>query len=215
MMVRKMPVISIEGGDGTGKTTMLERLKSYLDTKDIEFMVTREPGGVRIAELIREVIHDPDHTEMDPKTEALLYAAARRQHLVQKVIPAVEAGKLVIFDRYVDSSMVYQGYVRGLGIEEVYEMNRFATEDFMPDKTLLFDLDPVVGQERIHSSGVREVNRLDNEGLAFHEKVREGYLKLADEHAERIVLIDASKSMDEVFEKVKETIDSLVDNWSV
>jgi len=212
-MVRKMPVISIEGGDGTGKTTMLERLKSYLDTKDIEFMVTREPGGVRIAELIREVIHDPDHTEMDPKTEALLYAAARRQHLVQKVIPAVEAGKLVIFDRYVDSSMVYQGYVRGLGVDEVYEMNRFATEDFMPDKTLLFDLDPVVGQERIHSSGVREVNRLDNEGLAFHMKVREGYLKLAEDHSNRIALIDASKDMDEVFEQVKITIDELIKNW--
>lgn len=212
-MIRKMPVISIEGGDGTGKTTMLERLKSYLDTKDIEFMVTREPGGVRIAELIREVIHDPDHTEMDPKTEALLYAAARRQHLVQKVIPAVEEGKLVIFDRYVDSSMVYQGYVRGLGVKEVYEMNRFATEDFMPDKTLLFDLDPVVGQERIHSSGVREVNRLDNEGMAFHTKVREGYLKLAEEHADRIVLIDASLGMDEVFEQVKSTVDKLIENW--
>ncbi len=213
-MVRKMPVISIEGGDGTGKTSMLERLKSYLDTKDIEFMVTREPGGVRIAELIREVIHNPDHIEMDPKTEALLYAAARRQHLVQKVIPAVDEGKLVIFDRYVDSSVVYQGYVRGLGAEEVYDMNRFATEDFMPDKTLLFDLDPIVGQERIHSSGVREVNRLDNEGMAFHEKVREGYLKLADEHSERIVLIDASESMDDVFEKVKETIENLLNQWN-
>ncbi len=213
-MIRKMPVISIEGGDGTGKTTMLERLKSYLDTKDIDFMVTREPGGVRIAELIREVIHDPDHTEMDPKTEALLYAAARRQHLVEKVIPAVEQGKLVIFDRYVDSSMIYQGYVRGLGIEEVYEMNRFATEDFMPDKTILFDLDPKVGQERIHSSGVREVNRLDNEGMAFHTKVREGYLKLAEENKDRIALIDASSDMDSVFEKVKETIDALIVNWN-
>ncbi len=167
-------------------------------------MVTREPGGVRIAELIRDVIHNPDHTEMDPKTEALLYAAARRQHLVEKVVPAVKEGKLVIFDRYVDSSMIYQGYVRGLGVEAVYEMNRFATEDFMPDKTLLFDLDPAVGQERIHSSGVREVNRLDNEGMAFHMKVREGYLKLAKDHSKRIALIDASKSMDEVFEDVKQ-----------
>ncbi|WP_430885483.1 dTMP kinase [Fusibacter sp. JL216-2] len=212
-MARKMPVISIEGGDGTGKTTMLEKLKSYLDTKDIDFMVTREPGGVRIAELIRDVIHNPDHTEMDPKTEALLYAAARRQHLVEKVVPAVKEGKLVIFDRYVDSSMIYQGYVRGLGVEAVYEMNRFATEDFMPDKTLLFDLDPAVGQERIHSSGVREVNRLDNEGMAFHMKVREGYLKLAKDHSKRIALIDASKSMDEVFEDVKTIIDDLLLEW--
>ncbi len=176
-------------------------------------MVTREPGGVRIAELIRDVIHNPDHTEMDPKTEALLYAAARRQHLVEKVVPAVKEGKLVIFDRYVDSSMIYQGYVRGLGVEAVYEMNRFATEDFMPDKTLLFDLDPAVGQERIHSSGVREVNRLDNEGMAFHMKVREGYLKLAKDHSKRIALIDASKSMDEVFEDVKTIIDDLLLEW--
>lgn len=212
-MARKMPVISIEGGDGTGKTTMLEKLKSYLDTKDIDFMVTREPGGVRIAELIRDVIHNPDHTEMDPKTEALLYAAARRQHLVEKVVPAVKDGKLVIFDRYVDSSMIYQGYVRGLGVEAVYEMNRFATEDFMPDKTLLFDLDPAVGQERIHSSGVREVNRLDNEGMAFHMKVREGYLKLARDHSDRIALIDASKGMDEVFDEVKAIIDDLLLEW--
>ncbi len=212
-MKRKMPVISIEGGDGTGKTTALEKLKSYLNTRNIDFMVTREPGGVRIAELIREVIHNPDHTEMDAKTEALLYAAARRQHLVEKVIPAVEAGKLVIFDRYVDSSMVYQGYVRGLGVESVYEMNRFATEDFMPDKTLLFDLDPIVGQERIRTSGEREINRLDNEGLAFHKKVREGYLMLAEAHSERIICIDASGTEDAVFEIVLETVQKLIDSW--
>ncbi len=109
--------------------------------------------------------------------------------------------------------MIYQGYVRGLGVEAVYEMNRFATEDFMPDKTLLFDLDPAVGQERIHSSGVREVNRLDNEGMAFHMKVREGYLKLAKDHSKRIALIDASKSMDEVFEDVKTIIDDLLLEW--
>lgn len=212
-MARIMPVISIEGGDGTGKTTMLEKLKAYLDTRDIPYMVTREPGGVRIAELIREVIHNPDHIEMDAKTEALLYAAARRQHLVEKVMPAVEEGKLVIFDRYVDSSMVYQGYVRGIGVQEVYDMNRFATEDFMPDKTLLFDLDPEVGQARIRTSGEREINRLDNEGLDFHKRVREGYLKLSELYPDRIAIIDASRSMDEVFDQVRSVISDLIDSW--
>lgn len=212
-MKRIMPVISIEGGDGTGKTTVLEKLKAYLNTQHIDFMVTREPGGVRIAELIREVIHNPDHTEMDAKTEALLYAAARRQHLVEKVIPAVKAGKLVIFDRYVDSSMVYQGYVRGLGVESVYEMNRFATEDFMPDQTLLLDLDPKVGQERIRTSGEREINRLDNEGMAFHMKVREGYLKLVEKYPDRIVCIDASGTQEEVFDAVLAAVGKMIEDW--
>jgi dTMP kinase len=142
-----------------------------------------------------------------------LYAAARRQHLVEKVFPAVEAGKLVIFDRYVDSSMVYQGYVRGLGVEAVYEMNRFATEDFMPDQTLLFDLDPKVGQERIRTSGEREINRLDNEGMAFHMKVREGYLKLAEKYPDRIVCIDASGTQEEVFDTVLKAVGKMIEDW--
>lgn len=198
-MKRQMPIFSIEGGDGTGKTTVLMSLEEKLKAFRIDYMMTREPGGVPISELVRDIIHNPMHTEMDAKTEALLYAASRRQHLVQKVFPAVEAGKLVIFDRYVDSSVVYQGYVRGLGMETVYEINRFSTEDFLPDKTFVLDLEPKEAQKRIHRTGQREVNRLDNENMAFHEKVREGYLKLAKMNPQRIHIIDASPAVETVF----------------
>jgi dTMP kinase len=207
---KKMPVISIEGGEGTGKTTILELLKSYLEEKGVDFLVTREPGGVRIAEAIRDIILDVKNTEMDPRTEALLYAAARRQHLSQKVFPAIEKGKLVIFDRYVDSSLIYQGYVRGIGIDEVADMNEFATEGFLPDVTLYFDLDPKVGLDRINKNTDREVNRLDLENEDFHYKVREGYLKLAKKYPERIIKIDAAKTIEEVFNEVVKVIQKYI-----
>lgn len=203
---KKMPVISIEGGEGTGKTTILELIKNYLEEQDIDFIVTREPGGVRIAEDIREIILDVNNTEMDARTEALLYAAARRQHLAQKVFPAINEGKLVIFDRYVDSSLIYQGYVRGIGIDEVAEMNEFATEGFLPDLTLYFDLDPQIGLDRINKNSDREVNRLDLEKGDFHYKVREGYLKLTEKYPNRIKKIDASKSIEEVFSDVLKVV---------
>lgn len=199
---KKSLVISIEGGDGTGKTTILEMIEKYLEGNNRDYMVTREPGGVRIAEDIREIILNKRNIEMDGKTEALLYAAARRQHLVQKVMPAIEEGKLIIFDRYVDSSMVYQGYVRGIGIDEVYEMNRFATEDFLPDLTICLDLDPRIGMERIALNSDREVNRLDLEGIDFHYKVREGYKILAERFPDRIVMIDANQGIEKVFQRV-------------
>ena len=199
---RKSKVISIEGGEGSGKTTAMARLTQWLNEKGIDHMTTREPGGVRIAEAIREIILHVDHTEMDSRTEALLYAAARRQHLTQKVLPALEKGQWVIFDRYVDSSVVYQGYVRGIGMKEVYEMNRFATEDFLPDLTIYLDIDPELGLQRVMSGEGREVNRLDLEGLAFHNKVREGYHLLLEENPERMVLVDASGTPEEVFENI-------------
>jgi dTMP kinase len=135
---------------------------------------------------------------MDPRTEALLFAAARRQHLVEKVLPALDRGKIVIFDRFVDSSLVYQGYVRGIGIEAVYEINHFAIEGFLPDLTLYFDVDPKIGMARIESNPDREINKLDLEGLVFHEKVREGYIKLIDMYPKRIIKIDANQDLDSV-----------------
>lgn len=212
-MNRIRPVISIEGGDGSGKTTNLELLKDYLETLDVPFMISREPGGVRISEAIREIVLGKEYTEMDPKTEALLFCAARRQHLVEKVIPAVEAGKLVILDRFVDSSLVYQGYLREIGVDEVYNLNMFAIEDFLPDMTLVFDLDPEIGLERIEANPDREVNRLDLEGLDFQKKVRNGYHMLKDRYPQRVELIDGSKSKEEVFEQVKEKIDCLLEEF--
>lgn len=194
-------LISLEGGEGAGKSTILDKLINYLDNHDVDYISTREPGGVHISEQIRDIILDKDNTEMDPKTEALLFAAARRQHLVQKVVPALNEGKVVIMDRYVDSSLIYQGYVRGMGIEEVFELNQYAIEDLLPDATLYFDLSPEVGLSRINKDKDREINRLDLENDSFHHRVREGYLKLADRF-DRIVVIDAEKAIDDVFEQV-------------
>lgn len=198
-------IISFEGGDGSGKTSILEKVEKYLLDNEIEYMVTREPGGVKISESIREIILDTNNTEMDSKTEALLYAAARRQHLTQKVIPELNSGKVIIFDRYVDSSVVYQGYVRGIGMEEVYNLNLFATEGFLPGLTLLLDIDPEIALRRITDSN-RTEDRLDLEGLTFHKKVREGYLLLAKKNPERIQMIDANKEINEVYEDVIDKI---------
>src|SRR5690625_4366430 len=140
-----------------------------------EVVTTREPGGVEISEKIREVILNPLYTEMDCRTEALLYAAARRQHLVETIIPSLSAGKIVLCDRFIDSSVVYQGYARDIGIEEVKEINNFALGAYMPDLTLYFDVDPQVGVERIKRDKKRTLNRLDKEELSFHNRVREGY----------------------------------------
>ncbi|RKP45470.1 dTMP kinase [Cohnella endophytica] len=184
--------ITIEGGDGTGKTTLIQALALQAREQGHEVMITREPGGIPIAEAIRAIILGTENTAMDARTEALLYAAARRQHLAEKVMPALRKGAIVICDRFVDSSLAYQGYARGLGIEAVWEINRFAIEDCMPDLTLYLDLDPEVGLARIEQNGDREVNRLDLEGLAFHRKVREGYKLLESQFADRFVTIDAA-----------------------
>jgi dTMP kinase len=206
---KKTHVISFEGGEGSGKTTILAMLKDHLEAAGKDVLMTREPGGVPIAELIRDIILHVDHTEMDIRTEALLYAAARRQHLAQKVFPELGKRDLIVFDRYVDSSVVYQGYVRGIGMEEVYQLNRFATEDFLPDLTLYLDIEPEEGLKRLHGANDREVNRLDLETYEFHEKVRQGYKLLLKQYPQRIVEIDASGSVTDVFDAVKKIVDKL------
>ncbi|WP_339258159.1 dTMP kinase [Paenibacillus sp. FSL R5-0713] len=190
--------ITLEGGEGSGKTTMIGRIGSYFEERGIPYVVTREPGGIEIAEKIRSIILDPLHTAMDARTEALLYAAARSQHLAEKVEPALKAGKAVICDRFVDSSLVYQGYARGLGIENVWAINRFAIGDLMPDVTLYLDIEPELGLARIDAHDGREVNRLDLENLEFHHKVREGYFLLKEQFPERIRVIDASMKQEDV-----------------
>lgn len=165
--------ITLEGGDGCGKTTQVELLNKYFNDKGINFINTREPGGIDISEQIREVILNTDNTAMDSITEAMLYAASRRQHMVERVIPALESGVTVVCDRFVDASLVYQGYSRGIGIDEVMKINEPAIEGYMPDLTIYLDIEPALGLERIHSNEKREINRLDLEGIEFHEKVRE------------------------------------------
>ena len=194
--------ITVEGGEGAGKTTLISRLNEQIYAiTNRRAIVTREPGGIPIAEAIGAVILDRKHTQMDGRTEALLYAAARRQHLVEKVIPALKRGDIVICDRFVDSSLAYQGHARGLGIQQVWEINRFATEDCMPHLTLLLDIEPEAGLARIRADGNREMNRLDLESIAFHRKVREGYRMVADMFPERIVTLDASLSPEQLAEE--------------
>lgn len=195
--------VAFEGGDGSGKSTIIEKIYTWLKESGHDCVLTREPGGIKISEKIREVILDTENTEMDGRTEALLYAAARRQHLVEKVIPAINAGKIVLCDRFVDSSLAYQGYARGLGINEVFEINKFAIGDCMPDVSILFDISPEVGLERINKNSSREVNRLDLEKIDFHNKVREGYTKVYENNKDRMIKINAEKSIDQVFETVK------------
>lgn len=187
--------ITFEGPEGAGKSTIISMLSDKLHNA----LFTREPGGIEIAEQIRRVILANENTAMDPRTEALLYAAARRQHLIEKVKPALENGKTVICDRFVDSSLAYQGYARGLGIDEVFNINQFAIENMIPDLTLYFDIEPEIGLKRISIHNGREVNRLDLENIEFHQKVREGYYILLKRFPERIIKIDASRSLDEVF----------------
>lgn len=199
--------ITLEGPEGSGKTTAVEAAVKKLTEMGYQIVRTREPGGTPISEQIRNVILDKENTAMDPRTEALLYAASRRQHLVEKVWPAIKEGKIVICDRYLDSSLAYQGGARNLGIENILNINLFATENTWPDLTLLFDLDPKIGLERISRNANREVNRLDLEKLDFHNKVRNTFLELAKRYPERFVIIDASKSQEEV---AKATLDAIL-----
>lgn len=198
--------ITIEGPEGSGKTTATNRVVQELERLGYQIVRTREPGGTPISEQIRNVILDKENTAMDPRTEALLYAAARRQHLVEKVWPATKKGKIVICDRYIDSSLAYQGGARGLGIDNIIDINMFATDNTWPDLTLLFDIKPELGLERIAKNKEREVNRLDLEKLEFHKKVRDTFLLLAKKQPNRFVIIDASKSQDEVYQDALKAI---------
>ncbi|UXH42906.1 dTMP kinase [Rossellomorea vietnamensis] len=198
--------ITVEGPEGAGKSTILSELYQQLLQDGLDVVQTREPGGISIAEQIREVILNTKNTEMDKRTEALLYAAARRQHLVEKVIPALKAGRIVICDRFIDSSLAYQGNARGIGMKEVMDINQFAIEDKMPDLTLYFDIDPEEGLKRIAKHNGREVNRLDLESVEFHTRVREGYQKLIEQYPDRIQVIDASKSKEAVFADAYEIV---------
>ena len=199
--------ITLEGPEGSGKTTAVDAACKALEEMGYHIVRTREPGGTPIAEQIRNVILDKENTKMDPRTEALLYAASRRQHLVEKVWPALKEGKIVVCDRYLDSSLAYQGGARNLGVDNVLNINLFATENTWPDLTLLFDIKPEIGLARIASNSAREVNRLDLEKLEFHNKVRETFLSLAKQYPERYVIIDASKSREEV---AKATLDAIL-----
>lgn len=206
--MNKGTFITFEGGEGTGKTTLILKLKEYFESKGHTVLITREPGGVKVAEEIRSVIME---NNMDTMTEALLFASARREHLVDRVIPALNRGEIVLCDRFVHSSIVYQGIVKKLGVETVSNLNTFAIGDYMPDLTLILDLDPQVGLERISANDQREVNRWDLERLEFHQGLREGYQSLSKRFPEQnIVSIDASPTQEEVFALAKEQVEEFL-----
>lgn len=195
----KGSLITFEGPDGAGKTTIInEILKQVPEMKRSNILVTREPGGSKISETIRQIILDPANKEMDDRTEALLYAAQRGQHVNETIIPALEAGKIIFSDRYIDSSLAYQGVGRNLGIEAVQAINDFATNNLSADLTLFFDIDPAAGLARIEKLRPDQEDRLEQEKLAFHEKVYQGYKQLINLYPERIKTVDASKSIPEV-----------------
>ncbi len=192
--------ITLEGPEGSGKSSVMEKVYERLLSEGYEIVKTREPGGTPIGEQIRNVILNQDNTKIDIRTECLLFAASRRQHLVEKIWPSLKQGKLVFCDRYLDSSLAYQGYARKLGIDNVLNVNLFATENTYPDLTLFFDVAPEIGLERINKNHNREVNRLDVEKLEFHKNVYQGYITLLNMYPERIKRIDASKPFNEVVE---------------
>ena len=200
--------ITFEGGEGTGKTTIITYLNEYLTKKGYNVISTREPGGIEIAEQIRNIILDIKNTKMDYRTEALLYAASRTQHLAEKIIPALKENKIVLCDRYLDSSLVYQGIARGLGIENVLKVNMFATE-YMPNITFFIDVKPEICFKRLKDNN-REMDRLDLEKMDFHNMVYEGYKTVAKMYPDRIISINGDRTIEEIIEDIKKYIDKLL-----
>lgn len=198
--------ITFEGPDGSGKSTVIKKVYEKLINDGYPIILTREPGGTPIAEKIRNVILDNDNTALDARTEALLYAASRRQHLVEKIRPALKEGKIVLCDRFLDSSLAYQGGGRHLGIENVLNVNLFATENTYPDLTLFFNISPEEGLKRVSADKKRVADRLDNENENFHHDVYNAFLKVVNDNKNRIVVIDATKSIDEVVDSAYKII---------
>lgn len=185
---------TIEGGEGSGKTTAAATVAKELEALGYEVLLTREPGGIEVSESIRSIILNND---IAYETEVLLFAAARVEHLQKKVIPALKAGKIVLCDRFIDSSLVYQGYTRDMGVDQVLNINTWATKGISPIRTFFFDIKPEDALKRINGDE-REVNRFDAESSLFHQKIYDGYVSLAKENKERIVRVDANKSKAEV-----------------
>lgn len=201
--------LTVEGPEGSGKSTQLRRLDAYFRERGHESVVTKEPGGTPIGDRVRGILLDPAAVAMDPTTELLLYAASRRQNVTEVIAPALARGAIVLCDRYTDATLAYQGYGRLLDLDRLQMLNAWATGGVMPDLTLLYDIDEATGLERASARNAEmtiDESRLDSEDLRFHRRVREGYLALAVAEPERFVVIDAAATIDEVFAR---TLDSL------
>ena len=209
--MKKGLFITFEGPDGSGKTTVSKAVADKLLAEGYQVRYTREPGGSAISEKIRDIILDPANTEMDPRTEALLYAASRRQHLVDIVLPLIEQGVTVISDRFVDSSIAYQGYGRQIGADEVYAINAFAIENYMPVKTIFLNVSAETGLARIQANRA-VLDRLDAESTDFHKRVFDGYQKVIAQYADRMIVVDASRDVDEVIAEVYSIVKGPLDD---
>jgi dTMP kinase len=197
--------ITFEGPDGSGKTTQLKLAAAWLERRGVPLLITREPGGTPIGEEIRKLVHDTKRTEMAREAEILLYSASRAQHVAEIILPALKSGKVVLCDRFFDSTYAYQGYGRGLPMEPLQLITKFATQNLTPDMTLYLDISPEIGIQRREFGG-DVLNRLDRETLEFHQRVREGYLTLIKENPERWRMIDASGTREEVHCAVKKVL---------
>ena len=208
--------ITLEGIEGSGKTTQIGRLVEFLENRGIECVTTRQPGGTRIGENIRSILLDPANSALAPMTELLLYMADRSQHIYELIGPCLQAGKTVICDRYFDATMVYQGFARGLNIELIQQLHQILFDDLKPDVTLLLDLAPQVGLQRAWqqlNNGQRSglESRFEAETVAFHEKVRAGYLELARLEPGRFRIVDAAQSQDQVFAAMRKIVSSILE----
>ena len=192
--------ITFEGCEGVGKSRQIKMLEEYLKTNGISYLLTREPGGTPVSEQIRSVILDGRNVAMADECEALLYAAARVQLLKETIKPKLDQGALVFCDRYIDSSLAYQGYARGLGVEFVEKINDYAIKNFMPDYTIFLNLPPEQAFKR--KGGVDKKDRLELSGMKFHEDVYKGYLQLAKRYPERFIVIDASGEKEQTHDKI-------------
>lgn len=196
--------ITFEGPDGSGKTVQMAGLVEFLEASNYHVLATREPGGTSIGEQIREVLHNLNNTEMHPRTEILLYQASRAQHVEQVILPMLKNGKIVLCDRYADSTMAYQGYGHRINLDQLGRLVDFATGGLKPDLTLLLDIDPEQGLRRREEGG--DWNRLDAYDLEFHRRVRQGYYELAKADPERWVTIDAGRSFGIIQEKIRQVV---------
>jgi dTMP kinase len=205
--------ITLEGPDGSGKTTQVSKIAEYLRNSNIDFIHTREPGGTRISDKIRSLILDPEHKEMHDLTEVLLYAASRAQHVHEKIIPALKAGKVVLCDRFVDASLAYQGFGLGVGEEPVLRVNQIATSGLVPDRSYFIDVSPEVGRERMKARyGTGNLDRIEQKDLSYHERVREGFAHIFAKQSDRIVRVNGEQDPDIVFEEIAKDLDILLAN---
>lgn len=200
--------ITLEGPDGSGKTTQMESIRAFLNQRGEKAIITREPGGTPIGEKLREIILSRESEEMDPLAEAMLYAAARAQHVTQVIKPAIEEGIHVICDRFIDSSIAYQGYGRGLG-DSVSIINAYAVQGWMPDITFLLKLDPALGRKRIEEEAR---DRIEMEKAEFHSRVFAGYRELERQFPDRIIGIDAAREIEEIADEIRGHIERLLNH---